>query len=137
MMLTEFLQGVTDFVAAVETAYTERRRGFSEREAGDYLDAAGTETSPGEVSDEPNPPTSSPSPGDRPRCADHCPQQGLMFPPDRPILCDLPAGHGGEHVSYEDPDRAIWRWPRADVSHEDLAAHITAIRRSDYTITRK
>lgn len=82
---------------------------------------------PGEVSDEP---LESPSPGALPRCAVRLDAE-LGIPTVSPIVCDLPAAHVGEHISYEHPDQAIIRWPRrepVEVSHEDLSAHITAIR---------
>lgn len=40
-MIAEFLRGAADFWDAVQAARAEQRTGFSEREAGDYLDASG------------------------------------------------------------------------------------------------
>ncbi|ART68163.1 hypothetical protein BTO20_05785 [Mycobacterium dioxanotrophicus] len=40
-MITDLMRGAADFIDAVNQALEERRAGFSEREAGDYLDAAG------------------------------------------------------------------------------------------------
>ncbi|ORA38069.1 hypothetical protein [Mycobacterium aquaticum] len=40
-MITDLMRGAADFIDAVNQALEERRSGFSEREAGDYLDAAG------------------------------------------------------------------------------------------------
>ncbi|MGV0738186.1 hypothetical protein ABQF35_14505 [Mycobacterium syngnathidarum] len=39
-MIAEWLRGAADFVDAVQQARVERRAGFSDREAGDYLDAS-------------------------------------------------------------------------------------------------
>ncbi|OMB79227.1 hypothetical protein [Mycolicibacterium conceptionense] len=45
--LSDLLRGTADFIDAVTDAYRERRAGFSEREAGDYLDTAGVDHAPG------------------------------------------------------------------------------------------
>lgn len=39
--LSDLLRGTADLIDAVRDAYREQRTGFSEREAGDYLDTAG------------------------------------------------------------------------------------------------
>lgn len=43
-MIAGFLRGAADFWDAVQAARAEQRTGFSEREAGDYLDTAGATT---------------------------------------------------------------------------------------------
>ncbi|MBP3086986.1 hypothetical protein [Mycolicibacterium fortuitum] len=119
-MIAGFLRGAADFWDAVQVARAEQRTGFSEREAGDYLDTAG-------LGDQPF----------VPNCGER-PPGDAEIPTAFPIRCDLPAAHVGEHISYEEPDRAILRWPRSEpdqVSHEDLAAHITAIRNAWFTRT--
>ncbi|AER47704.1 hypothetical protein DORI_55 [Mycobacterium phage Dori] len=138
-MIAGFLRGAADFIDAVQEAFAERRAGFSEREAGDFLDASGI--TDGGVSDEfmdvedldlprSSEPQSPLPPVELPECREYLPGTDLPIAPAHPIFCELPAGHPGEHVSYKHPDRAIVRWPRAEVSHEDLAAHITASRRA-------
>ncbi|NOR03640.1 hypothetical protein HGK72_26680 [Mycolicibacterium fortuitum] len=110
-MIADMLRGAANFWDAVQAARAEQRTGFSEREAGDYLDTAG-------LGDQPF----------VPNCGER-PPGDAEIPTAFPIRCDLPAAHVGEHISYEEPDRAILRWPRSEpdqVSHEDLAAHITA-----------
>lgn len=42
-MIAGFLRGAADFWDAVQAARAEQRTGFSEREAGDYLDTAGAD----------------------------------------------------------------------------------------------
>lgn len=111
--LSDLLRGTADLIDAVRDAYREQSRGFSEREAGDYLDTAGLDDAIVPV----------------PTCGEQ-PAYEPVIPPAFPIRCDLPAAHVGEHISYEHPDRAIVRWPRASVSPEHLAAHITASRRA-------
>jgi hypothetical protein len=53
-VITDLMRGAADFIDAVNQALEERRAGFSEREAGDYLDAAGLADSmvPDEFADE-------------------------------------------------------------------------------------
>lgn len=41
VVIAGFLRGAADFIDAVQEAVAERRAGFSEREAGDFLDASG------------------------------------------------------------------------------------------------
>ncbi|QRY48102.1 hypothetical protein JVX93_15725 [Mycolicibacterium boenickei] len=45
-MIAGFLRGAADFLDAVQAARAEQRTGFSEREAGDYLDAGGLDDGP-------------------------------------------------------------------------------------------
>lgn len=144
-MIAEWLRGAADFVDAVNRALEERRSGFSEYEAADFLSTAADEV-PDEFMDldefiatasdselaamadrrAPGAWASVP-PCRRKLCV------GWSESPDGPVdsltpTCDLPAGHVGEHVSYEHPDRAIFRWPADDDDVTRLALKLHRIR---------
>ncbi|OBC14097.1 hypothetical protein A5784_30835 [Mycobacterium sp. 852013-50091_SCH5140682] len=119
-MITHLLRGAADFIDAVNQARAELRTGFSEREAGDYLDAAGLADAmvPDEFVDE------AVLPADSDAVTAAC--RAVMEWVDRPendaaLIGCTPSMVAGVAVN-------AYRAALLSVGHADLAAHITGIQ---------
>lgn len=98
--LAGLLRGAADFIEAVGHALDEQRTGFSEREAGDFLDTSG-------LTDASTPDDETPV----------CPC-GTSFASSCAVACTDPLAKSRANAALK------------SVSHEDLAAHITGIQLS-------
>ena len=129
--LSDLLRGTADLIDAVRDAYREQRTGFSEREAGDYLDTAGVD---GCTCSTPQCPLEAEDLCDEAESSDPDGFVGLTQPGG---WC-LPAGAVPPPVNLlneflestsDDELAAMADQQVVDaVSHEDLAAHIETLR---------
>lgn len=127
VIFSDLLRGAADFIDAVNEAQAERRSGFSEREAGDYLDGAALADAmvPDEFADDvATPDLYWPADFDAMTAASVAVREWIDDPDygrdgRRGLIGCTPAMIAGIAVN-------AYRAALMSVSHEDLAAHIAA-----------